>query len=39
MAGGYLTRAGREPGKDEEMARRLGRELIKNGASFSVSNE
>jgi biotin synthase (EC 2.8.1.6) len=36
MAGGYLTRAGREPGKDEEMARRLGRELIKNGASFSV---
>ena len=37
MAGGYLTRAGREPGKDEEMARRLGRELIKNGASFSVS--
>jgi biotin synthase len=39
MAGGYLTRAGREPGKDEEMARRLGRELIKNGASFSMSNE
>jgi biotin synthase len=39
MAGGYLTRAGREPGKDEEMARRLGRELIKNGASFSVSNK
>jgi biotin synthase len=37
MAGGYLTRAGREPGKDEEMARRLGRELIKNGASFSIS--
>lgn len=37
MVGGYLTRAGREPGKDEEMARRLGRELIKNGASFSVS--
>jgi biotin synthase len=37
MAGGYLTRAGREPGKDEEMARRLGRELIKNGASFSMS--
>jgi biotin synthase len=36
MVGGYLTRAGREPGKDEEMARRLGRELIKNGASFSV---
>jgi biotin synthase len=37
MAGGYLTRAGREPGKDEEMARRFGRELIKNGASFSLS--
>jgi biotin synthase len=37
MVGGYLTRAGREPGKDEEMARRLGRELVKNGASFSVS--
>ncbi|MBX0311348.1 MAG: biotin synthase BioB [Sulfurihydrogenibium sp.] len=37
MVGGYLTRAGREPAKDEEMARRLGRELIKNGASFSVS--
>jgi biotin synthase len=37
MVGGYLTRAGREPGKDEEMVRKLGRELIKNGSSFSVS--
>ncbi len=35
MAGGYLTRAGREPGKDEEMARRLGRKLIKEGANFT----
>ncbi len=34
MAGGYLTRAGREPGKDEEMARKLGRELILKGESF-----
>jgi len=36
MAGGYLTRAGREPGKDEEMARRLGRKLIKNKEDFSI---
>ncbi len=35
MAGGYLTRAGREPGKDEEMAKRLGRKLIKEGDTFS----
>lgn len=35
MAGGYLTRAGREPGKDEEMARRLGRYLVKNRESFN----
>ncbi len=35
MAGGYLTRAGREPGKDEEMAKRLGRKLIKGGENFS----
>lgn len=34
MAGGYLTRAGREPGKDKEMILRLGRELITNGESF-----
>ena len=31
MAGGYLTRAGRAPGKDEEMVKRLGRKLIKGG--------
>jgi len=34
MAGGYLTRAGREPDKDKEMILRLGRELITNGESF-----
>ncbi len=35
MAGGYLTRAGREPGKDKAMIERLGRVLVKNGESFS----
>jgi biotin synthase len=39
MAGGYLTRAGREPGKDEEMARRLGRKLITQGEDFSLWKE
>ncbi len=39
MAGGYLTRAGREPGKDEEMARRLGRKLIKNKEDFTLWKE
>ncbi len=34
MAGGYLTRAGRAPGKDEEMVKRLGRKLITKGMSF-----
>ncbi|MEZ0323357.1 MAG: biotin synthase BioB [Hydrogenothermaceae bacterium] len=36
MAGGYLTRAGREPGKDEEMVRKLERVLIKDGRNFSI---
>ncbi|MCX7761039.1 MAG: biotin synthase BioB [Hydrogenothermaceae bacterium] len=36
MAGGYLTRAGREPGKDEEMVRKLERVLVKNGRNFSI---
>ncbi|WP_457626462.1 biotin synthase BioB [Persephonella sp.] len=35
MAGGYLTRAGRAPGKDEQMVRRLGRKLITGRNSFS----
>ncbi|WP_457635861.1 biotin synthase BioB [Persephonella sp.] len=35
MAGGYLTRAGRPPGKDEEMVKRLGRKLITKRKSFS----
>ncbi|NPA13188.1 MAG: biotin synthase BioB [Aquificae bacterium] len=35
MAGGYLTRAGRSPGKDEEMVKRLGRQLITNRGEFS----
>ena len=34
MAGGYLTRAGREPGKDKAMIEKLGRVLVKNGESF-----
>ncbi len=34
MAGGYLTRAGRAPGKDEEMIQKLGRKLITKGESF-----
>jgi len=32
---GYLTRAGRPPGKDEEMIKRLGRKLITKKESFS----
>ncbi|RMA93123.1 biotin synthase BioB [Hydrogenothermus marinus] len=39
MAGGYLTRAGREPGKDEEMARRLGRKLLTGKEDFSLWKE
>lgn len=39
MAGGYLTRAGREPGKDEEMIEKLGRKLVKNGGTFSLWEE
>ena len=35
MAGGYLTRAGRAPGKDEEMVYKLGRKLITKKESFS----
>ncbi len=34
MAGGYLTRAGRAPGKDEEMVKKLNRKLITEGKSF-----
>ncbi len=34
MAGGYLTRAGRAPGKDEEMVKKLKRKLITKGKSF-----
>ncbi len=34
MAGGYLTRAGRAPGKDEEMVKRLNRKLITKGDIF-----
>ncbi len=34
MAGGYLTRAGRKPGKDKAMIEKLGRVLVKNGESF-----
>ncbi len=34
MAGGYLTRAGRAPGKDEEMIKKLNRKLITDGESF-----
>ncbi|WP_457623129.1 biotin synthase BioB [Persephonella sp.] len=36
MAGGYLTRAGRPPGKDEEMINRLGRKLITNKEDFTL---
>jgi len=39
MAGGYLTRAGRAPGKDEEMVNRLNRKLITKGESFSYKKE
>ncbi len=35
MAGGYLTRAGRPPGKDEEMIKKLGRKLITKKESFT----
>ena len=34
MAGGYLTRAGRAPGKDEEMVKKLNRKLITKGDIF-----
>ncbi len=34
MAGGYLTRAGRAPGKDEEMVKKLNRKLVTEGKSF-----
>jgi len=34
MAGGYLTRAGRAPGKDEEMVKRMGRKLIIKKGNF-----
>ncbi|WP_457643650.1 biotin synthase BioB [Persephonella sp.] len=34
MAGGYLTRAGRAPGKDEEMVKRMGRKLVKGKGNF-----
>ncbi|WP_457643180.1 biotin synthase BioB [Persephonella sp.] len=34
MAGGYLTRAGRAPGKDEEMIKKLGRKLITKKENF-----
>lgn len=39
MAGGYLTRAGREPGKDQEMVQKLQRSLIKNGGNFSFHDK
>ncbi|MCX7738252.1 MAG: biotin synthase BioB [Hydrogenothermaceae bacterium] len=35
MAGGYLTRAGREPGKDKQMVEKLERILVKRGKNFS----
>ena len=35
MAGGYLTRAGRPPGKDENMINKLGRTLILKKQDFS----
>ena len=38
MAGGYLTRAGRAPGKDEEMVKRMGRKLIKRRESFQKAS-
>jgi len=34
MAGGYLTRAGRAPGKDKEMVKRMGRKLIRKKEDF-----
>lgn len=39
MAGGYLTRAGRNPKKDKEMVERLGKRLLKNGEIFSIYKE
>ncbi|NPA16736.1 MAG: biotin synthase BioB [Aquificae bacterium] len=38
MAGGYLTRAGRAPGKDEEMVKKMGRKLIKRRESFQKAS-
>lgn len=35
MAGGYLTRAGREPGKDRAMVEKLERVLVKDARNFS----
>ncbi|NPA51764.1 MAG: biotin synthase BioB [Aquificae bacterium] len=34
MAGGYLTRAGRNPQKDKQMIESLGKKLLTNGESF-----
>lgn len=39
MAGGYLTRAGREPGKDKSMVEKLKRVLVKNGKNFSYHDK
>lgn len=39
MAGGYLTRAGREPGKDKAMVEKLGRVLVKNKNNFSYHDK
>ncbi len=36
MAGGYLTRAGRNPEKDKQMIEKLGKKLLKNGEKFST---
>ena len=39
MAGGYLTRAGRNPEKDKQMIEKLGKKLLKNGEKFSIYNK
>ncbi len=39
MAGGYLTRAGRNPKKDKEMIERLGKKLLTGGEIFSNYKE
>lgn len=36
MAGGYLTRAGRNPEKDKQMIKELGKKLLTEGESFSI---